>query len=106
MQDRPTARELLTDIADLLETQVVPAFTGPLQHQVRVAGNLCRIIERELAMGAESERREVELLDELLGVGSDDALELNRLMVERLRKDGDDGDVEFEKAAWHSLVEI
>lgn len=50
MQDRPTAAELLRDIADLLEGDVLAALSGPLQHQVRVAGNLARIVQRELEL--------------------------------------------------------
>jgi hypothetical protein len=67
MQDRPTPSELLATIADLLEGPVLGATRGPLQHQVRVAGNLCRILEREARLGAAHEAREVELLAGALG---------------------------------------
>lgn len=51
MQFRPDASELLADIADLLEDKVIDAVSGPLQHQVRVAANLARIVEREARLG-------------------------------------------------------
>ena len=68
MQDRPTAQELLRTIGDLLQGEVLRATEGALQHQVRVAGNLCRILERELALGTELDAGEVELLAGLLGI--------------------------------------
>jgi len=60
MQFRPDATELLADIASLLEDKVIDAVSGPLQHQVRVAANLARIVEREVHLGeaaATAERR-------------------------------------------------
>jgi hypothetical protein len=94
----------LTDIADLLEREVVPVLSGPLQHQVRVAGNLCRIIERELALGEAAEDREVELLAGLLGDrAGGDAAALNQQLADRLREGVDEG---FERAVWPALVEI
>ena len=51
MQFRPDADELLGDIAALLEDKVIDAVSGPLQHQVRVAANLARIVEREVRLG-------------------------------------------------------
>jgi hypothetical protein len=107
MQDRPTARELLVDIADLLEGQVVPVLEGSLKHQVRVAGNLCRIIERELRLGPANDARETELLSALLDVGGADVADLDRLLDERLRVEGHvDVDPGFERRAWASLVEV
>ena len=47
--DRPTAAELLNIIAETLTTSVLPATASHAQHQVRVAANLCRILERELS---------------------------------------------------------
>lgn len=104
MQDRPTARELLEAMADLLEGDVLQATQGGLRHQVRVAGNLCRILERELALGPELDRRELELLEVVLGESADgrDARALTALLVERLNQ----SDPELEKRAWPALVEI
>ena len=47
--DRPTAAELLDIIAETLSETVVPATEPHARHQARVAANLCRILQRELA---------------------------------------------------------
>ena len=105
MQDRPTPSELLTTIADLLENELLAATRGGLQHQVRVAGNLCRILEREARLGAAQEAREVELLAGALGepAGGRDALALSHRLVDRL---GAGPDHALERRAWAALVEI
>jgi hypothetical protein len=105
MQDRPTASELLETIAELLENELLAATKGPLQHSVRVAGNLCRILEREARLGAVQDAREVDLLVTVLGepAGGRDALALSRALVDRL----DAGtDAALEGRAWPALVEI
>ena len=105
MQDRPTAAELLGAIAELLEGALIGAVQGPLQHQVRVAGNLCRILEREAELGGAQDAREVELLARVLGVESAgrDARALSEALVLRL----DAGhDAELERAALPALLEI
>jgi hypothetical protein len=105
MQDRPTASELLSSIADLLENQVLGATQGALRHSVRVAGNLCRILEREAEAGAALEQREVELLAAVLGEtpAGRDALALSRALAERLDTSGDHA---LEKRAHAALAEI
>ncbi len=105
MQDRPTARELLATIAELLERDVLGAVPSHLQHQVRVAANLSRILEREVELGARHEERELELLCGVLeeDAGGRDALVLSQVLVDRL----DAGhDPELERRAWPALVEI
>jgi hypothetical protein len=105
MQDRPTASELLQTLADLLEKELLAATQGPLQHQVRVAGNLCRILEREARLGAAQEAREALLLAGALGEApaGRDAAALSRALVARLEGGGD---AALEKRAWAALVEI
>ena len=105
MQDRPTAAELLAAIADLLERELLTATSGGLQHQVRVAGNLCRILEREVRLGAAQDAREVELLASALAepAGGRDALALSRALAERLDAGGD---AALERRAFTALVEI
>lgn len=100
MQDRPTAAELLREIADLLEGQLLAATSGPLQHQVRVAGNLARIVQRELELGREANFRERALLAELLGADGSTA-ELNAELAARLRANDDP---ELARAAWPVLL--
>jgi hypothetical protein len=105
MQDRPTASELLEAIAGLLEGELLDATRGGLQHQVRVAGNLCRILEREARLGAGAEAREAALLAGALGEepAGRDALALSRALVARLDAGGDPA---LERRAWRALVEI
>ncbi|MEN8159634.1 MAG: DUF6285 domain-containing protein [Myxococcota bacterium] len=105
MQDRPTASELLSAIADLLEKQVLGATQGSLRHPVRVAGNLCRILEREAENGGTLDRREVRLLADVLGESpaGRDALDLTTALAERLDAGGDRA---LEKRAHAALVEI
>ncbi len=110
MQDRPTASELLVAIADLLEQQVLAALPGPLQHPVRVAGNLCRILEREARLGAAQDARETLLLAGALGEAAEGegaegegALALSRALAARLEAGHDPA---LERRAWRALVEV
>lgn len=103
MQDRPTAAELLSTIAELLENAVLPQTSGPLQHQVRVAANLSRILVREMEIGPAGEAHARELLLGLLHEAEGDASDLSRALAERLAAAGD---LELERAAWPVLIEI
>ena len=105
MQDRPSAAELLADIAELLEGEALEATTGALRHKIRVAGNLSRILEREVTAAPALEAREVELLTGLLAEPADerDAAELTRAVSKRL--DAGPGS-DFERAAWKAALEI
>jgi hypothetical protein len=105
VQDRPTASELLEAIAELLEKDLLAVTQGGLQHQVRVAGNLCRILEREARLGPGQEAREVELLAAALAEppAGRDALALSRALVERIDAGGDRA---LERRAYRALVEI
>ena len=105
MQDRPTAAELLADIAELLEGEALQATSGALQHKIRVAGNLCRILLREVSAGPAHDEREVELLAGLLAepAAGRDAATLSQAVIERL----DAGpDASFEREAWRAAVTI
>ncbi|MAE95368.1 MAG: hypothetical protein CL910_11965 [Deltaproteobacteria bacterium] len=104
MQDRPTAAELLEAIGDLLEKAVLPGTRGPLRHPVRVAGNLCRILEREAELGSELEAREVEILRQLLGPATGD--DVRSLTAELDRRLATEDDPEFQARAWRGLLEI
>jgi hypothetical protein len=76
MEDRPTASELLEAVGWLLDEEVLPVLEGGLQHKVRVAANLCRIVERELRLGPDADRRERLALGEIVGADGT-LLELN-----------------------------
>jgi hypothetical protein len=121
MQDRPTARELLATIGDLLQGEILAATSGPLKHQVGVAGNLCRILERELELQHDNDELAVGRLAEVLGLhASEHSLDaLTRELATRLRSgtavdgerdEGSDGktdkESDLEQRAWSALVEI
>jgi hypothetical protein len=105
MQDRPSAAELLADIAELLEGEALEATSGALRHKIRVAGNLSRILEREVAAAPALDAREARLLADLLSEPADgrDAAELTRAVCQRLDRDHDEA---FERAAWTAALEI
>lgn len=67
MQYRPDAAELLDAVATLLERDVLGAVPAHLQHQVRVAGNLCRILEREAQLAPANDEAERQRWVALLG---------------------------------------
>jgi hypothetical protein len=67
MQYRPDAAELLDAVASLLEDDVITAVPAHLQHQVRVAANLCRILQRESRLAVSNDAAERERLAALLG---------------------------------------
>jgi len=70
VQYRPDAAELLDAVASLLEADVITSVPPHLQHQVRVAANLCRILERETQLAGtndDAERVRLSLLLALIG---------------------------------------
>lgn len=86
-QDRPTAAELLSAIADFLREEATPALDRiepRLGFQMRVAVNSLAILEREVRLGPAADAREHQRLVELLG--RDATLdELNHELARRLR---------------------
>jgi hypothetical protein len=72
VQPRPTASELLTVVAQVLDDQIVPALDGPAQHHARVAASLVAIVERELRLGPAADEREREAIRGLLDDDRDD----------------------------------
>ena len=84
MQYRPTAAELLDTVAQLLEAEVMPAVSGPLQHKVRVAAHLTRMVEREIGLGSESDGQERSRLAAILGDDEASLVDLRRRLAERL----------------------
>ena len=86
-QDRPTAAELLTAIADFLREEATPALdrTDPrLGFQMRVAVNSLAILEREGRLGPAADARELARLTKLLGRDGTLA-DLNRELARQLR---------------------
>jgi Domain of unknown function (DUF6285) len=102
VQYRPTTAELLGAIADLLDDEVLPAVPAAVQHKVRVAGNLARILQREAVLGPRALERERHLLEDLLGpVGELD--ELRAELASRLRAGEQES---FERDAWQTLLAV
>src|SRR4051794_11253931 len=98
MQFVPDAADLAAAIARLLEEQVGGELPAHLQHPVRVAGHLARLLEREARLGAANAARERALLEGLMGAGAHD---LQAALATRIR---DVDDPEFERRAWVALV--
>ena len=103
MQDRPTAPELLRDIAATLDERILPLLSGNEQHQVRVAANLCRILEREVRLGPDLEASERALLADLLPDQPGDA-PLADLQAELARRVATVDDEHFLARAHGALV--
>jgi hypothetical protein len=110
MQDRPTAHELLDTVGRFLEEALIPALDGPAAYRTRVAANLVRILEREVALGEAQLRRERELLCALLGIDAaslsavslrDQVLELNARVSHAIATERID-----HARAWQPLMEI
>jgi hypothetical protein len=79
---------------------VLPAVGPELQHKVRVAANLARILERQQALEPDALERERCSLAALLG-GDGDLRELRSELDRRLRKNGPGLD---DAAVWGVLV--
>jgi hypothetical protein len=101
---RPSDAELLDAVASLLEEQVMPAVPAGLAHQVRVAANLCRILQRQEAIEPAARQRERQALLEVLDPGGDPGWSLPGLRAEldrRIRA----GDPHLERRlVWETLV--
>ncbi|HEX4466617.1 MAG TPA: DUF6285 domain-containing protein [Solirubrobacteraceae bacterium] len=66
MQDRPEAWELLAALRMFLADDVAPAVPGELRFGMRVAINVCAMLEREARLGESSARDEIAALAALL----------------------------------------
>ena len=97
MQYRPTAAELLSTLASLLDDVLLPALPPDLQHQARVGANIARILEREQSLGRATAAHEQELLTEAMGVS--DPAELARMLRAGVESDA-------EAAAWSALIAV
>ena len=66
MYDPPSLQELVTAVREFLEEQAMPQLEGRTAFHARVAANALAIVERQLELGPEAERREAERLRALL----------------------------------------
>ena len=86
-QDRPTAAELLSAIADFLREEATPALDKAdprLGFQMRVAANSLAILEREARLGPAADARERDRLVKLLDRDGT-LVELNAELARQLR---------------------
>jgi hypothetical protein len=102
VQDSPDASLLLGAIADTLEQQVLDHADPSVQHQVRVAANLCRILQREVILAAAADNAARARLATLLGHDGP-SHELWRELADRLEAGGSDDD---ESAVHATLLAI
>ena len=65
LHDRPTAKELTEAVREFLEGHLVADGAAAGSFQIRVAVNALRVVERELAVDGEDERRHRERLASL-----------------------------------------
>ncbi|TVS15444.1 MAG: hypothetical protein EA417_13365 [Gammaproteobacteria bacterium] len=69
--DRPTVPELVEAVREFMENEVQPNLEGSVAFHTRVAVNVLRIVERELANGEALRAGEREGLASLLGRDGD-----------------------------------
>ncbi len=82
--NRPSAQELAAGVREFLEEVLQPLLDdAALRYQTRVAANVLKILERELAQGDARSGDEQALLVEYLGRNGDEA-ELNAELIRRL----------------------
>jgi hypothetical protein len=70
VQDRPDAWELLAALRVFLSDEVAPAVPAELRFGLRVAVNVCAMLEREARLGEQPAREELAALAQLLDAGS------------------------------------
>ena len=103
MQQPPTAAELLSTVVEVLTDEVVPALTGPAQHNARVAANLVAIVERELRLGGDAAARERAAIAVLLDDDTSDLVTLRARLATALRS-GMADDEATDEAVWRTLM--
>ena len=73
LHDEPSMAALLEAVREFLEDDVIPGTEGRLRFHARVAANVVRMVERELALGeAQAAAHSADLAR--LGVGSEEEL--------------------------------
>lgn len=82
MQDRPSREELLKAITHFLEAELVPILAEPLRFHTRVAANLLKIIEREIAQEEDHLLLEAQGLRKLMSCPSSGAKNIFALKQE------------------------
>jgi hypothetical protein len=111
MQHPPSASQLLATVADLLNEEVLPALSGPVQHKARVAASLVSIIEREIRLGPDAQREEHRLLGEIFALTASGAvppgdLDALRSSVATQLRNGAASTPEVHAQVWERLMQI
>lgn len=112
MQHPPSASQLLTAVAELLNDEILPALSGPVQHKTRVAASLVSIIEREIRLGPDAQSEEHRLLGEIFdltasGIANppEDLDNLRSTVATHLRN-GAASEPEVHAQVWERLMQI
>jgi hypothetical protein len=112
MQHPPSASQLLTAVAELLNDEVLPVLSGPVQHKARVAASLVSIIEREIRLGPDAQNEEQRLLDEIFDLTvsgaadpPEDLYSLRSTVATQLRN-GAASEPEVHAQVWERLMQI
>lgn len=112
MQHPPSASQLLTAVAELLNDEILPALSGPVQHKARVAASLVSIIEREIRLGPDAQSEEHRLLGEIFdltasGIANppEDLDNLRSTVATHLRN-GAASEPEVHAQVWERLMQI
>lgn len=85
--DRPNKDELVLAVREFLENKVRPELDGHLGFNLRIAINVLKIVERELALGSNISSEAKSRLTELLKLDSTSEHPphaLNELLVEKI----------------------
>ena len=103
--NRPSGAELVAAVREFLEKEVAPQLKGATAFQMRIAGNVLAIVERELTQKGAAEATEAAGLIALLGeeaAGEQNIGALERRLVERIRA----GDFDTPDARRELLVHL
>ncbi len=112
MQHPPSASQLLTAVAELLNDEILPALSGPVQHKARVAASLVSIIEREIRLGPDAQSEEHRLLGEIFDLTASgtanppEDLDSLRLTVATHLRNGAASEPEVHAQVWERLMQI
>lgn len=112
MQHPPSASQLLTAVAELLNDEILPALSGPVQHKARVAASLVSIIEREIRLGPGAQSEEQRLLGEIFDLTASgtanppEDLDSLRLTVATHLRNGAASEPEVHAQVWERLMQI
>ncbi len=97
--DLPRTDELLAGVREFLKGEAAPALSGRNQFLARVAANSLDIVLRDLALGPEASRREMEALGQLVG-GSRSLSKARETLCRAIRF----GEIDLQRADLHAYL--